>query len=84
MLMKLFRKPTASERAAQELQVATLERLQAQAAREYWQHTCAMLDERIVRLEYATAHHPFTLPTPPMPAVKTPRANPQPQPRTVS
>lgn len=54
MFMKLFRKPTASERAAQELQAAKLERLQAQAAAEYWRHTCAMLEERIVRLEYAT------------------------------
>lgn len=53
MLTKLFRKPTASERAAQELHAAKLERLQAQAAAEYWRHTCAMLEERIVRLEYA-------------------------------
>lgn len=56
-LPNLFRKPTASERAAQELQTAKLERLQAQAAAEYWRHTCAMLDERIVRLEYATGAH---------------------------
>lgn len=53
MFTKLFRKPTASERAAQELHAAKLDRLQAQAAREYWAHQCAMLDERVVRLEYA-------------------------------
>lgn len=54
MLTKLFRKPTASERAAQELHAAKLDRLQAQAAAEYWKHQCAMLDERIARLECAT------------------------------
>lgn len=53
MLTKLFRKPTASERAAQELHAAKLDRLQAQAAAEYWKHQCAMLDERIARLECA-------------------------------
>ena len=52
-MLKLFRKPTPAERAAEEMCQADLERLQAQAAAEYWRHTCAMLDERIVRLSYA-------------------------------
>lgn len=52
-LPNLFRKPTASERAAEELRIARLQRLEAQACAEHWTHTAAMLDERIARLEYA-------------------------------
>jgi hypothetical protein len=46
-----FRKPTAAARAAEELRIARLQRLEAQAGAEHFKHQAAMLDERIARLE---------------------------------
>jgi hypothetical protein len=53
-LLNLFRKPTAAARAAEELRIARLELLEADAGAEHFKHRANMLRERIVRLEYAT------------------------------
>ncbi|MGX0133064.1 hypothetical protein [Cupriavidus metallidurans] len=52
-MFNLFCKPTVEKMAADQLSIAKLERLNAQAAAEYWKHQVAMLDERIDRLEPA-------------------------------